>query len=87
LEFKQARTRTYSLISALLVSTAMVVPATSGALAANVQTEIAQATYSFDISVSSLAEGLLKSAPLRDGGLPIRLICRLSMVRAQSAGI
>ncbi|MBO9509339.1 TonB-dependent receptor [Thalassospira sp. A3_1] len=58
MEFKQARTRTYSLISALLVSTAMVVPATTGALAANVQTEIAQATYSFDISVSSLAEGI-----------------------------
>ncbi|MFC4235643.1 TonB-dependent siderophore receptor [Thalassospira xianhensis] len=58
MEFKQARTRTYSLISALLVSTAMAVPATSGALAANVQTEIAQATYSFDISVSSLAAGV-----------------------------
>lgn len=58
MEFKQARTRTYSLISALLISTAMVVPAASGALAANVQTEIAQATYSFDISVSSLAEGI-----------------------------
>ncbi|RCK32768.1 energy transducer TonB [Thalassospira xiamenensis] len=58
MEFKQARTRTYSLISVLLVSTAMAVPATSGALAANVQTEIAQATYSFDISVSSLAEGV-----------------------------
>ncbi len=58
MEFKQAKTRTYSLISALLVSTAMVVPMASGAMAANVQTEIAQAIHSFDISVTTLADGV-----------------------------
>ncbi|MDP2699823.1 TonB-dependent receptor [Thalassospira sp.] len=42
----------------MLVSTAIVVPSTLGVTAAQAQTEIAQASYLFDISVTSLAEGV-----------------------------
>ena len=55
---KQAKPKKNSLISALLVSTTMIVPAVSGAKTAVAQTEVAQSTYSFDISVNSIADGV-----------------------------